>query len=856
MKLNVTDLIAIFLSGTDFDPDIPYAYLGPVCSVSTTLTATIASQYINTVQVSYGVLSPLFSDVTTYSYFYRTVPDFITYVEPIAAILEHFDWQVIGIVLSDSVRHGLLNEALVNFLRVRNSNFKIATTVSYFDLEGENLQNSVRIFIGMVGESMTADTLCAAYGAGLTGRNFVWIILGDFFDGWWRNFQNMECTEEQMLEAIESTLILSNIRRISYETFTTIKSQNISAFWEDFSGHLKHSTGLDFVETRAIRVLQSYDAVWTIIKALDITLNEGNFTETIEDESNNSLITSGRVKRLHRELNRNMKRLSFEGTSGRIEFTDEFNGPQLPTTTIFQMQNSSIVPVGIHQGSAAVDFSFFRSNLTWQSEEPPRDRPVVRFKVVEIWIIVVMLIFTGIGFVYAIGILVLNIVYRKHKVIKASSPYINILIIAGLFCGLLLIPIMSIQHLDEDRIIPDAAYLFICNSEVWLAFIALTLAFGSLLAKTWRVYVIFRNPWVKARPYKDHVLLCMVGVLLILDVFLLSLTTGRVQLTLNIYTSPLPAEQFAINAHRLCLTGASLYDPSVEFLVWIGILSLIKLLLFLFGVFLVFQTSKIKAKFFQDSKFVGLSIYVTFFTCGVGIPASFGLLLALEEDISFVCSSLTILLCVFFILSAVFIPRFSLLVKYKQKVPTAVLIGLNPSFRIRRPTGFGLGGKKKGLRDSQSTEGSVEATSTVALVSPYSARSLPALTSTRCDNDLIPDTVWEPAYDEEPTSPARVISGEDNYAVKVCTFKFCIVHVTYTTDDIALLCYLIRFSARVMFLLAYICSFACTTLTRSTNTPLQNPYTQFNSPINNRTHCHHDGDTVVSTVSISVQVHN
>ncbi len=749
---------------TDFDPDIPYAYLGPVCSVSAALTATIASQYINAVQVSYGVLSPLFSDVNTYSYFYRTVPDFITYMEPITAILEHFDWQVIGIVLSDSVRYVLLKEALANFLGVRNSNFKIATILSQFDLEGSNLQNTVRIFIGMVEESMAADTLCAAYRARLTGRDFVWIILGDYFDGWWRNLQNFECTEEQMLEAIESTLILSNIRRISYETFTTIRGQNKSAFWEDFSGHLKQSTGLDFVETRAIRVLQSYDAVWTIVKALNCTLTEGNFTESIEDTRNNSLISSGRVKRLHKALNKNMKGLSFEGTSGRIEFTDEFNGPQLPTTTIFQMQNSSIVPVGIHQRIAAVDFSFFVSNLTWLSEEPPRDRPVVMFQVVEMWIIVVMLICTGIGFVYSIGILVLNIVYRKHKVIKASSPYINILIIAGSFFGLLLIPVMSIQHLDVDQVIPDTANLFFCNSQLWLAFIALTLAFGSLLAKTWRVYVVFRNPWVKARPYKDHVLLCMVGALLAVDVLLLSLTAWRVQLRLTVFTSLSHREQFAIDAYRICLTGASLYDPSVEFLVWIGVLSMIKVLLFLFGVFLVFQTSKIKAKFFQDSKFVGLSIYATFVTCSIGIPSSFGLLLALEEDFFFVCSSATILLCVFFILSAVFIPRFILLVKYQQKVPKAVLIGLNPSFQIRRPVGLGLEGKKKALRDSQSTAETLEATTTVTLVSP--ASKLPTLTSTRCDNDLIPDTVWVPAYDE-PTSPARVISGDDEYIVKV-----------------------------------------------------------------------------------------
>ncbi len=384
--------------------------MGPVCSVSTGLIATITSRYIKAVQVSYGVLSPEFSDVKAYPYFYRTVPDFTAYVEPVTAILEYFDWQVFGIVLSDNVRYGLLTELFTTFFGTQNIDFKIPTTLSiasHYRFEGRGLQNSMRIFLAMVDETMGADTLCAAYHSGLTGRDFVWILLGDYFDGWWLHLQKMQCTEEQMLEAIESMIILSNTRQISDENFSSIVGQNKSEFWDDFSRHLKQNTGLDFVESQTPRVFQSYDAVWTIAKALNITLTEGNFTSTTEDRESVGMFNNDRVQRLHQALNRNMKKLSFRGASGNIEFSDEFNSPQQPVTTIFQVQNGSVTPVGIYKESV-FHFTCFESNLTWQNGEPPRDRPIIMLQVVKLWIILVTLVLTAVVIVYAIVILVIK----------------------------------------------------------------------------------------------------------------------------------------------------------------------------------------------------------------------------------------------------------------------------------------------------------------------------------------------------------------------------------------------------------------------------------------------------------------
>ena len=419
------------------------------------------------------------------------------------------------------------------------------------------------------------------------------------------------------------------------------------------------------------------------------------------------------------------------------------------------MQNGTIVPVGIHkmadQNVNVLNFISFGNNLSWQGEGPPRDRPVLVFQVVELWIILIMLILTALGIAYAIVILIVNCVYRKHKVIKASSPYINILNIIGCILGLLIIPVLSIENLDTGHVLPETVYLIFCNIRLWMIATSLTFAFGSLFAKTWRVYMIFRNPWAKARPYKDYVLLLIVGVLLLIDVIVLAIATWRTPLRLNVYSFLSSTGEFTINQYRICLEGKDLFHFSEEAVVWTVLVIILKILLFLFGIFLVIQTRKIKAKYFQETRFIGMAIYVTVIACGIGFPLSFGLMLFLQEDVGFVCASVTILFCSFFILSAVFIPRFSLLRKYKKRVPTTVLLELNPSFRglaMKRQQGFG---------GSQNSEESDDSNSTP----PQLNRILTPINASLNDKLLqeSDDTSWEPAYDlsEEDTTKATQI---------------------------------------------------------------------------------------------------
>ncbi len=239
---------------------------------------------------------------------------------------------------------------------------------------------------------------------------------------------------------------------------------------------------------------------------------------------------------------------------------------------------------------------------------------------------------------------------------------------------------------------------------------------------------------------------------------------------LNTYTFPSYTEQFAMNDYRACL---DLYDIKTEFLVWLGVQLGTKVLMFLFGMFLVVQTSKIKAKFFKDSRFIGICIYATVTTVGVGVPSSLAFLFNRQEDLSYIVAAGTILFTTFFILTMVFIPRFLLLRKYKNSVPTAVLLGLNPSFRSKRML---AANKKRVVKESRSADGGLEASK---LIRSHVANHPADPSSSEGSNDMMSETEWEPAYDEEPVSPTTITPQDicpiEVYTLYIISYKLYII---------------------------------------------------------------------------------
>ena len=657
-----------------------------------TLSATLTSEYFRVVQVSYGSDTPLLSNIEDFPMFYRTVPSYLSYFNAVAAVMQHFDWQMVGVIHEEVPYYTVALETLNAYLSSSSTVHGASITnvqglTSFLDLQ--MLLGSARIFIVMAPESMAAAVLCSAFHLELTGPLYQWILLGDFDEDWWKQTPKMistrqlraSCSEDVMLKAIESTIILTYNLITQTPTDEIVSGQTMLEFWSDFAIFFNETEKQQFNCDLTQRVASTYDAVWSIALALNKSLTTypdqfmtGNLSEPQEPMDGGLGFSIG--------LNSAMETLDFQGASGRTVFTANQHSQLPPVTHISQMQNGSIVFIGIYDERGRI--LNLSGSLSWQSATgPPRDRPNVQLETVHLYLVVIMLFIMSLGIILCIVLAVINCYYRKHKVIKASSPYINILIISGCFMGFVSVIFISIENIDAYLTINPKAYIFLCNARPWLLSIGYTLAFGALIAKTWRIYCIFKNPWRRKRPLKDHVLIGMVCILLAVDVVLLVLWLVLDPLNLHAFIIDTGDETFAQELHLLCSDSDQLDISRSGFTIWVVILMVLKGILLLFGFFLVSRTGKIKAVVFQDAKYSGIAIYGVGVVCSIGVPVALFLMYNFVEDPGYIISTATISFCSYLILFMVFIPKIILLKKYKKKVPTAVLIGLNPSFRVQ-----------------------------------------------------------------------------------------------------------------------------------------------------------------------------
>ena len=119
-----------------------------------------------------------------------------------------------------------------------------------------------------------------------------------------------------------------------------------------------------------------------------------------------------------------------------------------------------------------------------------------------------------IGIFFAIICLVLNLWFREQKyvinyvcsyisyfsycrLVKLSSPYVNIMVVAGAILFYLTVILFGVDENVSSYSQVDG----LCHARIWLVAIGFSLLYGTIFAKTWRIYYIFNH----AKPNSNFV---------------------------------------------------------------------------------------------------------------------------------------------------------------------------------------------------------------------------------------------------------------------------------------------------------------------------------------------------------------
>ncbi|XP_032234854.1 gamma-aminobutyric acid type B receptor subunit 2 isoform X1 [Nematostella vectensis] len=632
--------------------------LGPARS-NVALSVASTSMYWNLIQVSASATHSDLSSSKSYPYFFRTIPSLGAMRKTFLTLARRFHWTRIAILFYNRDMQAQAARELREELT--DNNITILSYGSYFDGDDADTQIKhlkaldVRVVFGFL--QLTTSVICKIYRHGLYGRKYAWVInTPDNKTTWWRRtYPSLPCTEAQIYKAAEYTISLDDML-FGMDTDQGVSGLTTEEFQKMYTLHSQYH-GL---RTSLYGAL-AFDAAWLMALALNSSAQELGPNSSLENFHYMSESMSDVIKR-------NLLKIEFVGATGVVHLKS--NGDRYGNFEIFQVQGNSIKLIAKHETLSSNFTLLPGQDFVWRDGRPPLDHVTIVPQLVEFSRVGFILVcaFASCGILMSLGFLYFNIKFREKRFIKMSSPNLNNLIIVG--CVLAYVSVV-LFCVDGDKLSD-----LICQVRVFTLDIGFTLAFGAMFSKAWRVHKITRKLRLKRRYIKDVHLVAMVMIMLSIDIIILVTWLQMDPLTRDYKW--LNRKSHSASQPDVIFQYRILHCKGENVFIWLVIIYGFKVLLLLFGLFLVWETRKVKITELNDSQHIGMAVYNVFIVCIIGVPVT----MLLNEDMyeaSFIITTLCIMSCTTLTICLVFVPKIRKLVKstLDENPPN------EPSFKIR-----------------------------------------------------------------------------------------------------------------------------------------------------------------------------
>ncbi|XP_055294979.1 gamma-aminobutyric acid type B receptor subunit 1 isoform X2 [Sitodiplosis mosellana] len=625
------------------------------CSTVCTTVAEAAKMW-NLIVLCYGASSPALSDRSRFPTLFRTHPSATVHNPTRIKLMEKFGWSRVAILQQAEEVFISTVEDLEN--RCKDAGIEIVTRQSFLSDPTDAVRNlhrqDARIIVGLFYVVAARRVLCEIYNLKLYSRpgerTYVWFFIGWYEDNWYEvnlEAENITCTREQMKMAAEGHLTTEAIMWNQNVDEKTISGMSSGDFRKRLDTELIRR-GHDIRHNRYPIGYQeaplAYDAVWSVALAFNRTM-ERLARKDKKRSLKDFTYTDGDIAG---EIYAAMNSTSFLGVSGVVAFSSQ--GDRIALTQIEQMIDGKYVILGHYDVQA--DNLSWTGLEKWQGNKTPQDRTIIRrvLRTVSLSLFVCMSTISGCGILVAIALIVFNIWNNHRRVIQQSHPVCNTIMLFGIIICLLSVILLGI----DGRFVSPNTYPKICQTRAWMLSTGFTLAYGAMFSKVWRVHRFTtkqkQDPKKKVEPWK---LYTMVSVLLFVDLVILLLWQIIDPLQRRLETFPLEKPLLATDDIRI--------SPELEHCesenqsIWLGLIYGFKGLILVFGLFLAYETRSIKVKQINDSRYVGMSIYNVVVLCLITAPVA--MVIASQQDASFVFMALAVIFCCFLSMLLIFVPK-------------------------------------------------------------------------------------------------------------------------------------------------------------------------------------------------------
>ncbi|XP_065899591.1 gamma-aminobutyric acid type B receptor subunit 2-like [Dysidea avara] len=568
--------------------------IGSDCSVATEPVAEIAPNW-NLVQISAASSSPRLSNSNIFPLFLRTVSSDAEIAVGITAAMKEFGWSRVALITqSENIFTFFSTEFKIHLNEV---NLQLLEEVTFntdesVELVVRELRNSPAriIFLNMYQE-YAIRVMCEALKHNMAHPTHAWMFFNWYPDNWWfDNSCTKNDTEKKMAieDVLSTSLIFDHYPRIDENDKDKMNVGNIS--FKEFVSY--HNEAFPKLGRNASSQLEDsaymFDAVWAVALALNNTdADLLNFTYDGENAINIS-------QSIYQEL----INVEFFGLTGNVSFRDNGDRPGKIRVLQYRWSNGNLTKVQfgtVEKGSLVFDDN--ESVTTVFTDDIVDDE---EHFYISLPLFVVYTMLSLLGVLFSIICLVFNLWFRKQKLVKLGSPYVNVMIIAGAVIFYITVIFFGV----DENVASSSTVDHLCQTKVWLVAIGFSLLFGTIFAKTWRIYFIFNYIKPKTKlEMKDIYLFAIVGVLILVDIVILIPPTA-------VSSAILRREQEEVEGEDAGdLPGIIGVCTSDNSLPWITVLLAYKGLVLLAGLFLAFETRKVKIRSLNESRFVAMSVY-------------------------------------------------------------------------------------------------------------------------------------------------------------------------------------------------------------------------------------------------------
>lgn len=630
--------------------------VGPACSAATrALAPLILQDRLNLVQISTAT-TPEIDGSKLYDNTFRIVSA-VKFIKAFESLLKFTKWTRYAVFYDDHSRYhiDLKNKFQDNFGRMSDILYSSGVEDNQISGAFKTLQNMrLRVFFVFASQASARKVLCVAHNQSMLFPTYQWIFAdrskNEFVTDTTVNIVTAEglnhvnCTKFEMEKALNGVM-LTEFQYKRVDNVKTISHTNLSEntkYEELLMQHLqeRNLNLSEDVNTARLYADPYFDATWALALAVNkslIELEEKNLTIASSYNHGNRMVGDVILKHI--------RTISFEGIGGKITYDDQSRSI-LPSTGVHMRQ------LNITKGSSFNTSPFF-SYINASDEVPPQ----AMVKIVEdtfkpdivkphLSLGLIILIVAVVSFIAVASLHFLFIYHSDKKSIKATSPYLSSLIFSGSYISLVAVFLFTVRETFVDHIYQKPVHFgVLCSTIIWCSTLSMTLIFGTLCVKTWRIYRIFgffRQG--RVRYVSDGHLIFFIILLLLIDTVFLLVWDLQNPWQISVMNS---TSGDSLILHYTCKCDYLLY--------WFVPLGAYKGVLVAIVVYLAFLIRHIKRKEFDFTKYIVSLIYLLLLLFAIFLPISI-LFAESVPLISFISQNILALATVFASCAFLFVP--------------------------------------------------------------------------------------------------------------------------------------------------------------------------------------------------------